>query len=173
MGVDENIFNIGNAKYDNAEKLQDQLYQQVKPTTIKIQEAVESFHLPNLDPQFDNSRFIFRFKRLYSQEEIDIKKVKQEETKIWASNIKTLSEVYSQYNVGIFPTEAKMKELEELQNITFKQLNKEVVKLEPAKELQISDDFTQITNAESVNRSYWNTIQSRLDTSFKNVLENV
>jgi len=38
MGVDENIFNVGGAKYDNAEKLRDQLYQQITPTLIKIKD---------------------------------------------------------------------------------------------------------------------------------------
>jgi len=172
MGVDENIYNVGDAKYDNAEKLQDQLYQQTKPTQNKMQNAVESYLLPTIDNDYNNSRFVFRFKRQFSQEEIDLKKVKNEETKLYFNNLKTFNEAFSDLKLKAFPTEAKLKELEELQQMTIKQIDKEDVKIAPASELQISDTFTQVTNAESVNRNldFWTGVEERLDKAFKQVV---
>jgi len=171
MGVDENIFDIGGAKYDNAEKLQDQLYQQVKPTIIKIQDYVENWRLKQLDNNYNNDKFIFRFRRQFSTEEITLKETKDKQTQVYFNNLKIANEIYSDIGIKILPTPEKLKELEELQQMTFETINKEKITIKPAEDTQIADTFTQITNAESINRelepNYWEIVENRLNKSFK------
>jgi len=151
FGVDPAILNNAESKYDNAEKAKDQLYQSVRPFTMSIEKFVENYFLPNLIPGYDTSKFIFRIPRQFSDEEIRIKKEVNAQTASYFNNLKTANESLSDINVKVLPTAEKLKYFQE-QGMEFKTMGKEEINIAPSESNQIADSFTQITNAESVNR---------------------
>jgi hypothetical protein len=151
FGVDPAILNNAESKYDNAEKAKDQLYQSVRPFTMAIEKFIETYFLPNLLAGYDTSKFIFRIPRQFSDEEIRIKKEMNDQNASYFANLKTANESLSDINVKVLPTAEKLKYFQE-QGMEFKTMGKEEISISPSESNQIADSFTQITNAESVNR---------------------
>lgn len=151
FGVDPSILDISQSKYDNAEKAKDALYQQIRPFLLDIEKYVERWKLPNIDPKFDPSRFVFRIERQFSEEEIRIKELVGKQTAQYFQNLKTANEAFGDINLKFLPTENKLKWLEE-NDITVKTVGKEEINIKPSTENQTADSFTQLTEQESVYR---------------------
>lgn len=149
--VDPSILDISQSKYDNAEKAKDQLYQQIRPFIIDMQRYAEVWKLPQIDSSFDSSRFIVRFSRQFSDEEIRIKDAISKENQVYFQNLKTANEALGDINVKALPTPEKLKFFKE-NGITFETLGKETIDIAPSTDNQTADNFTQITTSESVKR---------------------
>jgi hypothetical protein len=174
-GVDPAILDKRNSKYDTADQARDDLYQSCQATFKMIEQDVEKGELTWLDPEFDNSRFIFRIPRQFSQEEIRIKEANDKASTIFFNNLKTANETYNGQGLVIIPTEDKLKSLEE-QGMYFKTPAVEEVNIKPSSETQLADSFTQISQTDNVIRSekkkdFWQETKTRLDKSFKSVLD--
>lgn len=154
-GVDPAILDKRNSKYDTADQARDDLYQSCQATFKTIEHDVERGDLKFIDPNFDNSRFIFRIPRQFSQEEIRIKEVKNKELEVFFMNLKTANETFSAQGLIALPTEDKLKGMEE-QGIYVKTIGKEVIDIKPSAENQLTDTFTQISHGENINRSLEN-----------------
>jgi len=151
-GVDPAILDKRNSKYDTADQARDDLYQSCQATFKTIEQDVERGDLKFIDLNFDNSRFIFRIPRQFSQEEIRIKEIKNKELQIFFGNLKTANETFSVQGLIALPTEDKLKSLEE-QGIYIKTMGKEVIDIKPSAEPQLADTFTQVSHGENVNRN--------------------
>lgn len=173
-GVDPAILDKRNSKYDTADQARDDLYQSCQATFKKIERDIEKGELKWIDPDFNNSRFIFRIPRQFSQEEIRIKEINDKAISIFFNNLKTANETFSGQGVVVVPTEDKLKSLEE-QGMYFKTPAKEEVNIQPSSETQLADTFTKISQSDNVIRQnlqldYWQEVKSKLDKSFKAVL---
>jgi len=169
-GVDKAVLDTSLSKYDNVDKAMDQLYQNtIKAPIIQFQKLVNSWLLPDYDPEFDESRFMWTIPRQFSQEEIRIKELNDKAMSMYFGNLKTANESLSQYNLAVLPTEEKLKFLEE-QGMYVKTTGKEPISIKATDDTQTDDYFTQITGAETVNRQrqtdFWLETESWLDKSF-------
>lgn len=177
-GVDKSILDPSLSKYNNADKIRDALYMSLQSSIRKIEKAIETYYLPILSEEFRSGNFVFRIPRQFSQEEVELHKAKSEEINKLISNFKTLNETYSASGIMVFPTADKLKMLEE-EGIVFKSILKEEVDIKPAEDVQLSDNFTKITNNEMASRNYENNskktreaIKAKLDKTFKKYLQN-
>jgi len=173
MGVDQAILDTSLSKYNNIDQAVDLLYQAVQSFIVDLQELVENWALPTLDPKFDNTRFCFRIPRQFSQEEIKLKEVNDKAMALYWSNLKVANESLTTLNLAVLPTPDKLKYLQE-QGMTVETLNKETIEIKPSTENQTVDDFTQITNSENVRtkQDFYSSLENRLDTSFKKLFDN-
>jgi hypothetical protein len=173
---DKAILEIESSKYNNAEQAMDHLYQSLKAFIHSVERYVETYLLANLDPKFDNSRFIFRIPRQFSEEEIRIKEVKDRETQMYFGNLKVANESFAGMGVVVLPTETQLSTLQE-QGYSVYTPAKEDINLSPSSESgQLADNFTGVTDSESVKRlsteNFWELTKEKVDKSFRSLYEN-
>jgi hypothetical protein len=181
--VDPSILDISQSKYDNAEQAKDQLYQQIMPFLGQIQTYAEEWKLPQIDPEFDRSRFVVRFSRQFSDEEIRIKESVSKDNQTYFQNLKIANEAMSSHGIAVFPTPDKLKYYQE-QGFEMVTPDKEDVNIKPSKENQTLDHFTQLTKEESVRElnqdeveetrqfDFYDELSKRLDSSFSRLFTN-
>jgi hypothetical protein len=169
MAMDKANWLGGNAKYSNLEEISDNQLKDLRWVLKCIHNMFEwclSFH-----PEYEEGRFIFRTAREVTAEEIKIREAKLKELAMYANNLKILNETFSSLGHSVLPTEEKMATMLS-QGMLWHKTSEPII-LKPADTDGVADDFTQITSAESINRSkpdFMDNLRKRVNKSFESVL---
>jgi hypothetical protein len=158
-----------NSKYNNLEIVNDQQFKDLKAFR-RGRERVGEFCL-SFNPKFEPGRFVLRTSREFSSEEINLRQANTKDLSSYVQNLKILQETYGALGHSVLPSADKLAFLES-QGIVFKP-NSEPTLIQASDGDGIADDFTQVTSAESINRSkpdFMDNLRKRVNKSFESVL---
>jgi hypothetical protein len=174
MGFDPSLLDNSLSKYDNYEKSIDQMYQDIRPVAQEFENIVNKCILPQIDPKIDQTQYRFTISRQFTSEEARIKEIIDKQNSNYFANLKSANETLSASGIVVVPNAEKLAMLE-ANGFSFIKPQEQEIDLTPSTNEQIADSFTGVSYSENINKrqepSVWENIQTRLDKSFKAVLE--
>ena len=174
MGFDPSLLDNSLSKYDNYEKSIDQMYQDIRPVAQEFENIVNKCILPQIDPKIDQTQYRFTISRQFTSEEARIKEIIDKQNSNYFANLKSANETLSASGIVVVPNAEKLAMLE-ANGFSFIKPQEKEIDLTPSTNEQIADSFTGVSYSENINKrqepSVWENIQTRLDKSFKAVLE--
>lgn len=171
-GVDPSILDISKSKYDNADIAMDNLYISIRSKIKRIIEAEMEYTMPRLDPKYNSDKYPFRMAFEPTQESMELKRIKQEDMKIFFDFFLKAKDV----GLPVRPTAEKTQELKELGVIIDSNgstLPTSTTPDSPEDFVQIADTFTNLTKNEKFakERSLYHNLRKQLDDKFSRVYD--